>query len=493
MFVHDDLGEKVIGILEDRNLPLEFKAVFALYAELCKKINSTASLEILLEITTKFANAITTLKREKVTIEESIAPGLFLGNHQHVMLLTPTTDDAVNLALKIGSDHEKGVLVYDTSPEHATWLQNRLQWTTKNIEFVTEFAEPKFPLILEGLYNIQEIRSLLLDRLNKASKKGFVKGISLTATQPLLRVLQENAALNSFFELQKMLTEEVGNMQTQWISMYSLSELHLLKNLKLSVYLITAGVQAHTNLIMYDGKKFQYDKSAVTAAYKKILELETYSLIDISRILLAKNVERPPQSTPTANLWQCDKCQFSLKTFKDLWEHKKAYHGYAKKVLVVDDSSSVLDHTIRILTELNYKIEKAYNGTEALSKYTTFKPDIVILDLLMPVMDGIEALERILKIDKGANVIITSQPGTADTLKRCLELGARGYIIKPFSSKELITAMLNTEKIMQDLTDPTGQANISDHNDALYPVTLSLPLTEEIEQAANMITNENKS
>ncbi len=119
----------------------------------------------------------------------------------------------------------------------------------------------------------------------------------------------------------------------------------------------------------------------------------------------------------------------------------EAAHAPKKRVLVVDDSGDILELIREILTMNNYEVDTAVNGAQALDKYAEFKPDIVTLDLSMPVMDGYETLLRIFKIDKDARVIVLTALESKELIERCLEKGAVAYMSKPFSEAQLLTTV----------------------------------------------------
>jgi two-component system chemotaxis response regulator CheY len=111
------------------------------------------------------------------------------------------------------------------------------------------------------------------------------------------------------------------------------------------------------------------------------------------------------------------------------------------KVLVIDDSKAILNLVRDILTVHNFEVMTADNGAMGLDAYAKFKPDIVTLDLAMPVMDGYETLKRMLAMDREANVIILTASEQQEILERCMEKGAIGFVIKPFTAKELLAAI----------------------------------------------------
>lgn len=116
------------------------------------------------------------------------------------------------------------------------------------------------------------------------------------------------------------------------------------------------------------------------------------------------------------------------------------------RVLVVDDSPDVLDATKDLLTAHGYEVETAENGATAMTKYFTFKPDLVTLDLAMPVMDGYETLSRLLRMDKDAKIVMATAMEHEALLKKCMENGALGYLLKPFTAEQLLSTITNAFK-----------------------------------------------
>ena len=113
------------------------------------------------------------------------------------------------------------------------------------------------------------------------------------------------------------------------------------------------------------------------------------------------------------------------------------------KVLVVDDSTDICNLIKTILTGEGHEVETAENAFEALDKYFKIKPDLVILDIIMPLMDGINVLSKILSIDKNANIVMVSAMEQEDLIMLCLEKGAIGYIPKPFTKAQLVSSIQN--------------------------------------------------
>ena len=103
-----------------------------------------------------------------------------------------------------------------------------------------------------------------------------------------------------------------------------------------------------------------------------------------------------------------------------------------KKVLLCDDSRAIRMVTGRHLTANGYEvIGEAGNGIEAFKQYCKLKPDVVLLDLVMPEKDGKAALKKILEYDENARVVILSSLGSEEDIEECLKMGAKSYMQKP--------------------------------------------------------------
>lgn len=110
-----------------------------------------------------------------------------------------------------------------------------------------------------------------------------------------------------------------------------------------------------------------------------------------------------------------------------------------KKIMIVDDSLMIRLNLKRILTKQGYEIvAEASNGLEAIEKYKKCRPDLVTMDITMPVLDGISALKQIRLIDAQACVIMISALGQEIKIIEALNQGARHYIIKPFKENDII-------------------------------------------------------
>jgi len=105
-------------------------------------------------------------------------------------------------------------------------------------------------------------------------------------------------------------------------------------------------------------------------------------------------------------------------------------------ILIVDDDLALLE-ALELMLKDKYEVVKATNGKEAVKLYSTIKPDLVLTDIVMPEMDGIEATQEILKIDPNAKIIgITAYYMSKE--QDLIKAGAREVIEKPFTRKKLI-------------------------------------------------------
>lgn len=105
------------------------------------------------------------------------------------------------------------------------------------------------------------------------------------------------------------------------------------------------------------------------------------------------------------------------------------------KVLVCDDSILARKNVVNCIKELGCTdVLEATNGQEAIDIYKTEKPDIVFMDIVMPVKTGLEALIEILGYNEDAKVIIASSSGTQSHIKSAIDAGANNFIQKPISA-----------------------------------------------------------
>jgi len=111
----------------------------------------------------------------------------------------------------------------------------------------------------------------------------------------------------------------------------------------------------------------------------------------------------------------------------------------SKKILIVDDSEGVRKSLKEILVKNNYTVVgEASSGTEAIKLCNSLLPDIVMLDIIMPQLGGIEALRMLRSMNKNVKIIMVSALDSMDRVKECLKAGANHYILKPFEEEKVI-------------------------------------------------------
>ena len=115
--------------------------------------------------------------------------------------------------------------------------------------------------------------------------------------------------------------------------------------------------------------------------------------------------------------------------------------GTTFRVLIVDDSMFVAKQLGQILTSEGYEVvATAVDGVDGVEKYKALAPnvDLVTMDITMPKMYGITALEQIMAFDKNAKVVMVSALGKEELVKKSLLLGAKNYIVKPLDRKKVL-------------------------------------------------------
>jgi DNA-binding response OmpR family regulator len=113
------------------------------------------------------------------------------------------------------------------------------------------------------------------------------------------------------------------------------------------------------------------------------------------------------------------------------------YNNPMPKILVVDDELNILELVKLYLEREGFKVEAVSTGTDALSKMNTFNPDLIVLDLMLPDMDGFEVCRQVRKKSNVPIIMLTARKEDVDKIVG-LELGADDYLTKPFNPRELV-------------------------------------------------------
>jgi two-component system, NtrC family, nitrogen regulation response regulator NtrX len=166
-------------------------------------------------------------------------------------------------------------------------------------------------------------------------------------------------------------------------------------------------------------------------------------------------------------------------------------------ILIIEDDKAIVDITRMILEHDGYKIDHAFNGKDGLEKYKQIDPDVVLLDIRMPKMDGIEVLQEIKKIDKDSIVIMISGHGNIETAVQTTKLGAYDFISKPFDVERLKLTIQNGLKYKNLLAENISMKRMYESDGKLYGTSDEMvKLKDQIQRVAAtssrvLITGEN--
>lgn len=116
------------------------------------------------------------------------------------------------------------------------------------------------------------------------------------------------------------------------------------------------------------------------------------------------------------------------------------------KVLVVDDAEFLRVRITKMLVAEGYEVNEAENGARALEVYQQIKPDVVLMDITMPEMDGLTALKSIKGIDPGARIIMLTALGQESVVMEAVKAGAKDFVVKPYDSDRVLQAIAKALK-----------------------------------------------
>jgi two-component system, chemotaxis family, chemotaxis protein CheY len=120
-------------------------------------------------------------------------------------------------------------------------------------------------------------------------------------------------------------------------------------------------------------------------------------------------------------------------------DFKYAEVHMAKRILIADDASFMRLMLKNILEGAGYQVVgEAANGREAIAKYKELKPDMLVSDMVMPEMGGIDVLKEVLKEFPDANILICSAIGQQALVIEAIQAGAKDYIVKPFEQSNVL-------------------------------------------------------
>lgn len=123
-------------------------------------------------------------------------------------------------------------------------------------------------------------------------------------------------------------------------------------------------------------------------------------------------------------------------------------------VMLVDDAAFLRMQLRHILEHLKYNVViEAGNGQEAIRYNEIYKPDIIFMDITMPIMDGLEASEHILKQNPEANIIMCSALGHKELVVKTHKIGVRDFIVKPFQLERVQQALQKLEQATDEASN----------------------------------------
>ncbi len=157
-----------------------------------------------------------------------------------------------------------------------------------------------------------------------------------------------------------------------------------------------------------------------------------------------------------------------------------------QKILVIDDDQHIAELISLYLMKDGYDTKEVYDGKEALHEMQIYQPDLILLDLMLPGMDGYQVCAEVRKISKTPIIMLTAKGETFDKVLG-LELGADDYVVKPFDPKELVARVkavlrryesgvqTDDEKILHF---PNLEINVSNYTVTYHGKTLDFPPKE---------------
>lgn len=114
----------------------------------------------------------------------------------------------------------------------------------------------------------------------------------------------------------------------------------------------------------------------------------------------------------------------------------------SKRVLICDDAMFMRAVISNALTEGGYEVVgEAATGEEAVVQYQEHGPDLVTMDVVMPVVSGLDAIRQIKEIDDGARILVCSAMGQEGLVREAMDAGALGFVVKPFTAEKLTTEL----------------------------------------------------
>jgi DNA-binding response OmpR family regulator len=164
------------------------------------------------------------------------------------------------------------------------------------------------------------------------------------------------------------------------------------------------------------------------------------------------------------------------------------------KILIVEDEKRIAQLLKDAISDSFFSVVIAKDGNEGLKKFKTYKPDIIITDIMMPFCDGLEMTQKIKEVDELIPIIVLSAHSEKEKLLKAIDLGINKYFIKPFDPEELIEHIIKiTPKLNKQKQVNLKDGFIFDNNSmSLYKESILVTLTKrEKEFLYLLIKNKN--
>jgi DNA-binding NtrC family response regulator len=162
------------------------------------------------------------------------------------------------------------------------------------------------------------------------------------------------------------------------------------------------------------------------------------------------------------------------------------------KILLVDDEPGMLRYIKTLLEVDDYKVQTATTGEEALALVNKgLRPDLVLMDLLMPGIDGLQTLEQLRQLQPGVKVVILSCVGDTKKVVQAMRLGAQDYITKPFQKAEL-DAVIDTCLGKNQQNYPGEVEELSDENFFVAASPAMRKIRSQVALVANVDVSQGK-
>jgi RNA polymerase sigma factor, sigma-70 family len=163
------------------------------------------------------------------------------------------------------------------------------------------------------------------------------------------------------------------------------------------------------------------------------------------------------------------------------------------KILLVDDMR-IIRECLKMIIEKNSDFEvvgSACNGFEAIEMCKKYRPDVILMDVIMPKLNGIDAITKIREENKKVKILVLSSIGDEDNIMKSIKNGADGYVLKDIGAEELILAIQCINKGLSFVHKNAYSVNISNNSDEANKINSEKQI--KINKIFNELTNREKS